>query len=141
MVGASQRVDSSTDNVLGAREDASKQGRKIAAIDANEGIILVDEELDEEEVAMDAESQERLNQKDVNAASKGKLHDEKFKKLQLERLNQKDVNAASKGVSVVSAPKLVSAAEPTVSDDEDVTMTMAQALIKLKAEKAKILDE
>nr|GEX43835.1 hypothetical protein [Tanacetum cinerariifolium] len=39
------------------------------------------------------------------------------------RINQEDVNAASKGVSV---------AEPTVFDDEEVTMTMAQTLIKLK---------
>nr|GEZ64352.1 hypothetical protein [Tanacetum cinerariifolium]GEZ64357.1 hypothetical protein [Tanacetum cinerariifolium] len=58
-----------------------------------------------------------------------------------ERLNQEDVNAASKGVSVVSAPELVSATEPIVFNDEDVTMTMAQTLIKLKAEKARILDE
>nr|GEW44523.1 copia protein [Tanacetum cinerariifolium] len=57
------------------------------------------------------------------------------------RLNQEDVNAASKGVSVVSAPKLVSVAEPTMFDDEDVIMTMAQTFIKLKAEKAKILNE
>nr|GFA33061.1 hypothetical protein [Tanacetum cinerariifolium]GFA33093.1 hypothetical protein [Tanacetum cinerariifolium] len=35
----------------------------------------------------------------------------------------------------------VSAAEPTVFDDEDVTMTLAQTLIKLKAEKDKLLDE
>nr|GEW65872.1 hypothetical protein [Tanacetum cinerariifolium] len=57
------------------------------------GITLVDEETGEEVVAMDAESQERLN--------------------------QEDVNAASKGVSVVSAPELVSAVEPTIFDDED----------------------
>nr|GEV58350.1 ribonuclease H-like domain-containing protein [Tanacetum cinerariifolium] len=37
--------------------------------------------------------------------------------------------------------KDISAAEPTVFDDEDVTMTMAQTLIKLKAKKAKLLDE
>nr|GFA66785.1 hypothetical protein [Tanacetum cinerariifolium] len=47
------------------------------------------------------------------------------------RIGQEDVNAASKGVS---------AAEPTVFDDEEVTMTMAQTLIKLKEEKAKLLD-
>nr|GFD23060.1 hypothetical protein [Tanacetum cinerariifolium] len=75
------------------------KGEGIATIDANEGITLVDVETDEEVVAMDAESQERLN--------------------------QEDVNAASKGVSVVSAPELVSVAEPTVFDDEDVIMTMA----------------
>nr|GEX62522.1 hypothetical protein [Tanacetum cinerariifolium] len=48
------------------------------------------------------------------------------------RINQEDVNASSKGVN---------AAEPTVFDDEEVTMTMAQTLIKLKAKKAKLLDE
>nr|GEV22028.1 putative ribonuclease H-like domain-containing protein [Tanacetum cinerariifolium] len=85
---------------------------KITSIDADEGITLVDVETDEEVVTIDAESQGRLNQEDVNTASKG-----------------------------VSAPKLVSVAEPTVFDDEDVTMTMAQTLIKLKAEKAKLLDE
>nr|GEV63207.1 hypothetical protein [Tanacetum cinerariifolium] len=35
----------------------------------------------------------------------------------------------------------VNAAEPTVFDDEEVTMTMAQTLIKMKAEKAKLFDE
>nr|GEW85575.1 ribonuclease H-like domain-containing protein [Tanacetum cinerariifolium] len=87
----------------------------IKAIDADKGITLVDVKKDVEVVAMDAESQERLN--------------------------QEDVNAGSKEVGVVSAPELVSIAEPTVFDDEDVTMTMAQTLIKLKAEKAKLLDE
>nr|GFA08439.1 hypothetical protein [Tanacetum cinerariifolium] len=61
---------------------------------------------DEEVVTMDAETQERINQEEVNAASKG-----------------------------------VSAAKPTIFDDEDVTMTMARTLIRLKAEKAKLLDE
>nr|GEV11715.1 hypothetical protein [Tanacetum cinerariifolium] len=78
-VGTAQRVESSTDIVL---------------------------ETNEKVVAMDAESQGRINQEVVNAASKG-----------------------------------VNAAEPTIFDDEDVTMIMAQTLIKLKAEKAKLLDE
>nr|GEV66065.1 putative ribonuclease H-like domain-containing protein [Tanacetum cinerariifolium] len=41
----------------------------------------------------------------------------------------------------VSAVKDTSVDEPTVFDDEEVTMTMAQTLIKMKAEKARILDE
>nr|GEU50807.1 hypothetical protein [Tanacetum cinerariifolium] len=45
-VGAALKVESSTDIVLGAEEDASKQG-KIADIDADEGITLVDIETDE----------------------------------------------------------------------------------------------
>nr|GEY16612.1 hypothetical protein [Tanacetum cinerariifolium] len=80
--------------------------RKIKAIDADKDITLVDVEKDEEVVAIDAELQRRINQKEVNAACKG-----------------------------------VSAVEPTIFDDKEVTMTMAQTLIKLKAEKAKLLDE
>nr|GEX95258.1 hypothetical protein [Tanacetum cinerariifolium] len=41
----------------------------------------------------------------------------------------------------ITAVKEVNAAEPIVFDDEEVTMTMAQILIKIKAEKARILDE
>nr|GEW16578.1 hypothetical protein [Tanacetum cinerariifolium] len=96
MVGADQRVESSSNIVL---------------------------ETDEEEVALDAESQERKN-------LKTKVH-----------FVQENVNAASKGVSAVIALELVSIAEPTVFGDEDVTKTMAQTLIKLKTKKATILDE
>nr|GFA81688.1 hypothetical protein [Tanacetum cinerariifolium] len=45
------------------------------------------------------------------------------------------------GTDDVSAAKKVNAAEPTVFDDEEVTMTMAQTLIKIKAEKARLLVE
>nr|GFC07978.1 hypothetical protein [Tanacetum cinerariifolium] len=40
-----------------------------------------------------------------------------------------------------AATKDVNAAEPTVFDDKEVTMTMAQTLIKMKAKKARLLDE
>nr|GEU40700.1 reverse transcriptase domain-containing protein [Tanacetum cinerariifolium] len=79
---------------------------KIEVIDADKDITLMDMEKDEEVVVMDAEPQGRIDQEEVNAAT-----------------------------------KRVSAAEPTVFDDEEVTMTMAQTLIKLKAKKAKLLDE
>nr|GEX63177.1 hypothetical protein [Tanacetum cinerariifolium] len=45
------------------------------------------------------------------------------------RVNQEEVNAVGKGVS---------AAEPTVFDDEEVTMTMAQTFIKMKREYNKV---
>nr|GFC33359.1 hypothetical protein [Tanacetum cinerariifolium] len=41
----------------------------------------------------------------------------------------------------VTTIKKVNVAEPTVFNDEEVTMTMAQTLIKMKAKKARILDE
>nr|GEW56459.1 RNA-directed DNA polymerase, eukaryota [Tanacetum cinerariifolium] len=50
---------------------------------------------------------------------------------ELQRMKDDD-NAAIKEVSV---------AEPTVFNDEKVTMTMDQTLIKMKSEKAKLLDE
>nr|GEX87609.1 hypothetical protein [Tanacetum cinerariifolium] len=79
---------------------------KIEAIDADEDITLVDMETQKEVAAMDAEPRGRIDQENLNAASKG-----------------------------------VNVTEPTVFDDEEVTMTMAQTLIKMKAEKAKLLDE
>nr|GEU38094.1 hypothetical protein [Tanacetum cinerariifolium] len=84
----------------------AEKGRKIEAIDADEDITLVDVETNKEVVAMDTKPYGRINQEDINAASKD-----------------------------------VSTTEPTIFDDEDVTMTMAQTLINLKAKKAKLLDE
>nr|GEY96697.1 hypothetical protein [Tanacetum cinerariifolium] len=46
-------------------------GGKIEAIDADEDITLVDVEKDEELITIDAEPQGKINQEDVNAASKG----------------------------------------------------------------------
>nr|GEW39091.1 hypothetical protein [Tanacetum cinerariifolium] len=57
-------------------------------------LMETDVETNEEVVAMDVESQEKINQEEVNAASKG-----------------------------------VSATEPTVFDDEEVTMTMVQTFL------------
>nr|GEU69132.1 integrase, catalytic region, zinc finger, CCHC-type, peptidase aspartic, catalytic [Tanacetum cinerariifolium] len=48
------------------------------------------------------------------------------------RITQEDVSAATKDANAV---------EPTVFDDEEVTMSMAQTLIKMKAKKARLLDE
>nr|GFC04572.1 hypothetical protein [Tanacetum cinerariifolium] len=42
-IGSSTRVESSKDAGLGDQEDASKQGRMIADLDANEGVASVDE--------------------------------------------------------------------------------------------------
>nr|GEV01021.1 hypothetical protein [Tanacetum cinerariifolium] len=57
---------------------------------------------------------------------------------------QVDIDAELHGridQDVSAATKDVSAAEPTMFDDEEVTMNMAQTLIKMKAKKAKLLDE
>nr|GEU46175.1 hypothetical protein [Tanacetum cinerariifolium] len=56
----------------------------------------------------------------------------RFQKVKKDWRIDQDVSAATKDVS---------AAEPTMFDDEEVTMTMAQTLTKMKAKKAKLLDE
>nr|GEY78359.1 hypothetical protein [Tanacetum cinerariifolium] len=79
------------------QEDASKQEGKIAELDADKDVTLVD---------VDADTQGRMEE-DVTTV--------------------KDINATK--------------SEPTVFDDEEVTMSMAQTLIKMIAKKARILDE
>nr|GEX57789.1 hypothetical protein [Tanacetum cinerariifolium] len=74
-------------------------------------------DVDEEITLVDVETQEEVVAMDAEPQG---------------RINQEDVNVVCKGVS---------ATEPTVFDDEEVTMIMAQTLIKLKAKKAKLLDE
>nr|GEU94172.1 hypothetical protein [Tanacetum cinerariifolium] len=54
-----------------------------------------------------------------------------------------DVDTQGRMTEDVTVVKDINAieSEPTVFDDEEVTMSMAQTLIKMKAEKAKILDK
>nr|GEV83283.1 hypothetical protein [Tanacetum cinerariifolium] len=55
---------------------------------------------------------------------------------------QVDLGAGLQGrTDDVSVAKEVSDVEPTMFDDEEVTMTMAQTLIKMKSEKARLLYE
>ncbi|GKC13851.1 hypothetical protein Tco_1010633 [Tanacetum coccineum] len=94
-----------------------------------------DDDLDEE----DASKQGRKNDK-----TNPMLHESDF-----DGFDDETVDAATTGVSTASAPVTtagvaISTAEPrtpptttTVFDDEDVTMAMAQTLIKMKEEKAK----
>nr|GFB93805.1 hypothetical protein [Tanacetum cinerariifolium] len=72
---------------------------------------------DEDITLVDVETQEEVADIDVELQG---------------RITQEDVSAATKDVND---------AEPTVFDDEEVTMTMAQTLIKMKAKKARLLDE
>ncbi|GKC17276.1 hypothetical protein Tco_1014058 [Tanacetum coccineum] len=56
-VGSASRVESSNDVSLGAQEDASKQGRKIADLDADAEVTLIDEtqERNDEEMLFDVQ--------------------------------------------------------------------------------------
>nr|GEU31979.1 hypothetical protein [Tanacetum cinerariifolium] len=92
-VGTSQRVESSTETVVGAKVDASKQGGRIKAIDANEEITLVDIET---EVYLDGELQEMKEDdndaiKKVNTAKPTVFDDEEMAK----RLHDEEVKQAA----------------------------------------------
>ncbi|GJX96430.1 hypothetical protein Tco_0352228 [Tanacetum coccineum] len=56
-VGSASKVESSNDVSLGAQEDASKQGRKIADLDSDEEVTLIDEthERNDEEMFFDVQ--------------------------------------------------------------------------------------
>nr|GEU87553.1 ribonuclease H-like domain-containing protein [Tanacetum cinerariifolium] len=91
-VGTSQRVKSSNDTIMGAQEDASKQGGMIAEIDADEDITLVDMET---QVDIDAELQGRTDDdnaatKDANDAEPTVLHDEEVEQAAAKEKQEKD---------------------------------------------------
>ncbi|GJU48345.1 ribonuclease H-like domain-containing protein [Tanacetum coccineum] len=118
-VGSASRAESSNDASLGAQEDASKQERKIADLDADAEVTLVDEtqEMNDDNLMFDT----------------GVLEEQ-----------EKDV--AEKEVSVVdrvtTAGEVVTTAniEVTTSNDPITTideLTLAQTLIEIKAAKPK----
>nr|GEX11150.1 hypothetical protein [Tanacetum cinerariifolium] len=109
----SQKVDDSKSGILyyycfGCSGGCIQTGEKIEAIDADEGITLVDVESDEEVVAMDAEPQ---NQEDVNATSKGVsaaeptvFDDKEVQEIHLDNI-RKYQNHKKKTVSIAQARK------------------------------------
>ncbi|GJW13966.1 hypothetical protein Tco_0018099 [Tanacetum coccineum] len=122
-VGSASRVESSNDVSLGAQEDASKQGRKIADLDADEEVTLIDE------------TQGR-NDEDLMFDTDVLNGDEVFE--------EPIVNAAKTTSSI-----LVSVVDPVTTTGEVVTtvgatttvneLTLAQTLIEIKAAKPKAI--
>ncbi|GJT81703.1 hypothetical protein Tco_1056045 [Tanacetum coccineum] len=120
-VGLSRRIESSDDASLGAQEDASKQGRKIADLDADTEVTLIDE------------TQGR-NDEDLMFDTGVLNGDEVFQ----EPIVNTDTTTKS------SIP--VSAADPVTTTGEVVTtasveileeLTLAQTLIEIKSAKPK----
>ncbi|GJX58694.1 hypothetical protein Tco_0290084 [Tanacetum coccineum] len=126
-VGSTSRVESSNDVSLGAQEDASKQGRKIADLDADAEVTLVDEtqEMNEDNLMFDT----------------GVLEEQE---IEFEKVVEEPV------VSVATTTKSipVSVADPVTTAGEVVTtasasveipdeLTLAQTLIEIKTAKPK----
>nr|GFD09590.1 hypothetical protein [Tanacetum cinerariifolium] len=126
-VGLSTRVESSDKESLG-EEDASKQGRNIADIDADKEITLVDET---------AKDQGRFDSQEM--FDTGVLDDEEVvvEKVVADKEVSvvKEVNAASITTLVSAAATTTTAAiTPTIYMDE---ITLDKALIKIKTSRPK----
>ncbi|GJS40504.1 hypothetical protein Tco_0565547 [Tanacetum coccineum] len=114
-VGSASRVESSNDASLGTQEDAFKQGRKIADLDADAEVTLVDEtqEMNDDNLMFDTcvlEEQEKdVAKKEVSVADLVTTADEV-------------VTTANVEVTTVNAP--------TTTIDE---LNLAQTLIEIKS--------
>ncbi|GJX85008.1 putative ribonuclease H-like domain-containing protein [Tanacetum coccineum] len=139
-VGASSRVESSKDkDSLGDQEDPSKQGRKIADIDQDVWITLVDE------------THGRLNKEDmfrVNDLHGGEVIVEDIageKELQSAKIDEMKVStiiedSVAPTIRITSAPSTIlittAASTPQISKDE---LSLAQTLIEIKVAKFKAI--
>ncbi|GJS22624.1 hypothetical protein Tco_0451256 [Tanacetum coccineum] len=117
-VGSSRRVESSENEGLG-KEDASKQGR-IADIDANEDIYLVNVRTDEDMFGVND-----LNGDEVIVESVD------FVK------TAKETRSVVEEVTGVTIPVIAATTTTTTTAITDVEMTLAQALAELKSLKPK----
>nr|GEW31178.1 ribonuclease H-like domain-containing protein [Tanacetum cinerariifolium] len=117
-IGSSTRVESSEDACLGDQEDASKQGRMIEDLDADEGVALVDE------------TQWR-NDQDMFDTSIFNVEEVVAKK----EVSTADlVPTASKVVTTIGVKVSTATITSQISMDE---ITLAKALIDIKASKPK----
>ncbi|GJV73864.1 putative ribonuclease H-like domain-containing protein [Tanacetum coccineum] len=117
-VGSASRVESSNDVSLGAQEDASKQGRKIADLDADKKETLIDETQERYDEEMLFDIQDDLQGEEVVAEKE---------------VAEKEVSAAD---PVTTAGEVVTTASATTTVDE---LTLAQTLIEIKAAKPKAI--
>ncbi|GKB79736.1 hypothetical protein Tco_0946631 [Tanacetum coccineum] len=115
-ISSASRVESSNDVSLGAQEDASKQGRKIADLDANAEVTLIDEAQERYDEEMLFDVQDDLQGEEVVAEKE---------------VAEKEVSAAD---PVTTAGEVVTTASATTTVDE---LTLAQTLIEIKAAKLK----
>ncbi|GJS56064.1 hypothetical protein Tco_0629426 [Tanacetum coccineum] len=123
-VGITRRVESSEDQEsLGDHEDASKQGRSIADIDADVEVTLVDEtqERQDDELMFDTGV---LDADEMPVEAKVDEKDEQSTKL--------DDSTAGEAVTTASVED--SAAPTTIEE-----ITLAQTLIQIKAAKPKVV--
>ncbi|GJY36710.1 hypothetical protein Tco_0422088 [Tanacetum coccineum] len=118
-VGSASRVESFNDASLGAQEDASKQGRKIADLDADAEVTLVDEtqEMNDDNFMFDTGV---LEEQDKDVAEK--------------EVSATDLVTTAGEVVTTANVEVTTINSPTTTIDE---LTLAQTLIEIKAAKSK----
>ncbi|GKA25177.1 hypothetical protein Tco_0711210 [Tanacetum coccineum] len=123
-VGSASKVEFSNDVGLGAQEDASKLGRKIADLDANAKMTLIDktQERNDEEVLFDV--QDDLQGEEVVAE----------KEVAEKEVSGADPVTTAGDVVTTANVKVITASAPTTTIDE---LTLAQTLIEIKVAKPK----
>ncbi|GKD95021.1 hypothetical protein Tco_1374858 [Tanacetum coccineum] len=117
-VSSASRVESSNDVSLGAQEDASKYGRKIADLDADAKVTLIDKTQERYDKEMLFDVQDDLQGEEVVAEKE---------------VAEKEVSAAD---SVTTTREVVTTASATTTVDE---LTLALTLIEIKAAKPKAI--
>ncbi|GKC13059.1 hypothetical protein Tco_1009841, partial [Tanacetum coccineum] len=124
MVSSASRVESSNDVSLGAQEDASKQGRKIANLDVNAEVTLIDktQERNDEEMLFDV--QDDLQGEEVVAK----------KEVAKKEVSAADPVTTASEVVTTANIEVTTASAPTTTIDE---LTLSQTLIEIKATKPK----
>ncbi|GJU54594.1 putative ribonuclease H-like domain-containing protein [Tanacetum coccineum] len=124
MVSSASRVESSNDVSLGAQEDASKQGRKIANLDVNAEVTLIDktQERNDEEMLFDV--QDDLQGEEVVAE----------KEVAKKEVSAADPVTTASEVVTTANIEVTTASAPTTTIDE---LTLSQTLIEIKATKPK----
>nr|GEU73274.1 putative ribonuclease H-like domain-containing protein [Tanacetum cinerariifolium] len=132
-VGIARRVESSTKASLGNQEDASKQGRMIDSIDQDVKITLVNE------------TQRRMNKEDmfgVNDLDGDEDVTAGENVEQIAKVAKKEVSIAdpvsTAGEVVTTASVEIATAATTLQIFKD-ELTLAQTLIKIKADKPKVI--
>nr|GEV03634.1 hypothetical protein [Tanacetum cinerariifolium] len=109
-VGTSQRVKSSNDTVVDDQEDASKQEGKIAELDANEDVTLVDVDA---EVEMDTNIQGRMAESQAKAYNLDLQHSKKV--LSMQASDEAEPAEVEEMLRVVTAAKLMTELVTTAS--------------------------
>ncbi|GKF41704.1 hypothetical protein Tco_0125046, partial [Tanacetum coccineum] len=119
-VGSASRVESSNDVSLGAQEDASKQGRKIADLDADTEVTLVDktQEIDDGNLMFDT----------------GVLEEQEIEFEKVVEEHVVSVATITKSIPV-SAAEVVTTASARIEIPEE--LNFAQTLIEIKTAKPK----